>query len=274
MCDQKPVTFGGLSPCDLRRLLNAPGSAFVPSTLGPDPLPPSTCCWGKPQCQKLKVVVIAPPPWGPQPGAPSSGGCSDPTKNINAIGSRCQVPITGGAPWCARVTGLPAAVSGKVPEDVARAYPTFVPYMRVVEFNFGMNVFPEAEGKVLASIRSGCANATLKFIYRWCGPQTCNSVVLPAFEVTSNYGVNARFTVLDDVSFLSSDVCTPSAVVVQLQQWCDDGITNPRDPALAILDAPWKLESLTCLDATAFATCPGTPCFAPTTCGGGGGVLE
>lgn len=282
---QTSVPRTAFPPCALGALLNSPGSLFSPSLIGDSPLVPGpSCCPFRKRCQQLRVVFIAPPAWGPLPGAPStrwcsgSGGSDAPTSVtiINQPPAQCQVPITGGVPssWgCVKIAARPSAVQTfhDVPDEVMVAFPGFGAYMKTFLFDFSPSL-PEgcAKGRMLAFGKGGSVQATMEFKYRWCGPGSCKGVTLPQFQVLSNSGVNARFTMLDDTSFLSSDPCTPSTVVLQLQQWCCDGefpvgVSTPPTPGQGegvLTAAPtWYRAPVDCVDASTLQSCAGGACF-------------
>ena len=272
MCDatQKPLTsYSGpcTTPCGLGALLGSAATPFV----APSGDLPSTLCCRRRLCQRLKFVVICPTPWTRLPGAPPTGGCITPDNNIwkpNQTPGRCQVPITGGTPWCLQLNGspMPVNVYDQPPAEVLAAYPGFK--YRSIVFDFGSTKSGRAEGKLVAMGGGGCIQACLKFEYGWCGPAKCKDETLPQFKVTSNTGVNARFTVLDP-AFLSSDPCKESIVVVQIQQWCCDATRcrTGRAPGEEVLDAPWALAPLSCLEKKLVPSC-GPPCLASAVCPG------
>jgi hypothetical protein len=255
-----------VTPCGLGRLLGAAAQPFAP--VGPE-LPSAVCCT-RPLCGRLRFVIICPKPWTALPGATSVGSTDYMRRDWspNQTPGRGQVPITGGTPWCLQLAGSPVAVNmyDELPLVVQEAYPGFK--YRSIVFDFGTAKAGRAEGKLVAMGGGGCIQACMKFKYRWCGPFTCRGVTKPQFEVTSNTGVNARFTVLDP-SFLSSDPCTESIVVLQIQQWCCDKTRcrTARAPGQEVLDAPWSLGPLNCLEKALVPSCT-RPCLAEVECPG------
>jgi hypothetical protein len=150
--------------------------------------------------------------------------------------------------------------------EVLVAYPN--QKYRSIVFDFGPSKSGQAEGMLVAQGGGGCIQAAMKFVYRWCGPFKCRDVVKPQFEVISNSGVNARFTVLDPM-FLSSDPCTESIVVLQIQQWCCDKSrcrTGLGQGEEVLVDPPtWVKKPLTCMQRKLLPSC-GAPCLAPDPC--------
>lgn len=288
-CGRQPgVGPASLPACALSALLNSAGTIFSPSLLGPLPAPAESCCPFRKECQKLRVIIITPPAFSPIPGASSTGFCSGtglggPTSPqvINQAPGQCQPPLTSGVPasWCGvKLAARPAGVfvpHGGVPKVIRQAFPGYAKCMKTFMFDFGpwegSTPGGPVEARVLAFGLGGSVQATMLFRYRWCGPATCAEVVLPQFEVVSSSGVNARFTVLDGTSFLSDDPCTPSTVVLMLQQWCCDGDFPAEVSKTAlglgegVLTEPpaWFSAPMNCVDASTLKSCTGGPCFAP-----------
>lgn len=256
-----------VNPCTLGGLLATSATEFVAQTSTQE-LASTTCCVRR-KCQRLKFVVICPTPWTFLPGAPTTGGCSyTQSYQVNSTPGRCQPPVTGGTPWCLKLNGSPVPVNvyDIPPVEVLEAYPN--QKYRSIVFDFGPAKSGKAEGMLVAQGWGGCVQASLKFIYRWCGPYVCKDKTKPQFEVVANSGVNARFTVLDPM-FLSSDPCTESIVVVQIQQWCCDktrcrtGLGQGED---VLVQPPlWVKKPLTCMQRKLLPSC-GPPCLSPDPC--------
>ena len=222
-------------------------------------LPPITCC-AVPRCQRLRVVVVRACPWSPIPGAASNTCLGQPLNRgqANLPWPNCQVPLTSGLAFKVNLAGSPVAVPipGPPPLAIQAAYPTYVHSMRTFEFDFGMGGSREAEAKMLAIGLDGAVSASLKFRYTWCGGK-CGATVIPtSFTVTECRYDNVRFDVLDATSFLSSDPCTESYVVLEIRQYCctDDDVV-PGTGCLILTDGspceqPCKNATLPCVDRT------------------------
>ena len=255
-----------VKPCTLGGLLASSATQFVAQT--DEELPPATCCRVR-KCQRLKFVVVCPKPWTALPGATTTGSCGFDVASVpNQTPAKCQVPITGGTPWCLQLNGspIPMNVYDEPPVEVLAAYPN--QKYRSIVFDFGPSPRGQAEGTLVARGGGGCIQAAMKFAYRWCGPYVCKGKTKPQFEVLSNSGVNARFTVLSPM-FLSSDPCTESIVVIQIQQWCCDKTRcrTALGKGEEVLEAEpeWQKKPLTCLQGTLLPSCE-APCQAPKVC--------
>lgn len=251
----------------LQRLLRGPGAPFAPESVAPtlsSSLPVSSSLPCKQRNCRLRFVVICAQPWGPVPGAGSTPGCVASTGPRNQPPARCQLPITGGAPWCAALAGSPAAIPtyNDIPAAVASTYPTFVTAARTLVFNFGFqNPGHAATGTVLALGSHGKVQASLKFNYAW---KLCDTDPAAAFEVVSNKGLSARFTVVNATEFLSTSECTDSTVVLQLQQYCplpEGASATPVGPGQQLLSQPWVPAGLSSLERVVIAKpCDGADC--------------
>jgi hypothetical protein len=168
---------------------------------------------------------------------------------VNQPPAICALPLTPGTPWPLTLGGRPFAypVFDPVPVEVQAALaPTPPSAMNSIVFDFA-STDKAAEGVLLAYGAAGCVQASLRFRYRWCGPQSCGDVPLPQFEVLSCSSLNAKFTILDDTNFLSSDVCTESIVVVQVVQFCPGAEGVPAGATVG--DVPCRTGPLRSMDA-------------------------
>jgi hypothetical protein len=216
------------------------------------PPPPSTCCLVA-RCSRLRVIVVCSTPWTPVPGAPLAGDCASRSSPdvVNQPPAICALPLTPGTPWPITIGGRPFAypVFDPVPAEVQAALaPTPASAMRSLVFDFP-GTGNVGEGVLLASGAGGCVQASMKFRYRWCGPQTCGDVVLPQFEVLGCSSQNARISILDDTTYLSSDVCTESIVVVQVVQFCPALEAGAPGSGATTGDVPCRTGPLRSLDA-------------------------
>ncbi len=255
--------------CALRSLLNScSGGVFAPGPLPQGPcVPLTTPCCTRPRCQRLRVIVIYAQPWTTRPGSTPSG-CTPPMSRApNQPPARCQAPLTGGLPWTVKLAAKSGAylVYDPMPADVAATYGTYANQSQSFMFDFGTACPRAAEGTMLAYGQAGCVQASLKFVYRWCGPQTARvpcfneCVELPQFEVLDCTYKNARFDVLD--TYLSSDPCTESVVVMEIRQWCrvddPDAVIQPEDEL-----PPCNPGTLNCVEQALLKPCIG-PCKRP-----------
>jgi hypothetical protein len=263
-----------------RRQLSRPFPAPVP------PLP-TTCCWRR-ECARLRVVVLCPQPWTPIPGSSLTGanpGSSPPgtvpTHAPNQTPAWGNFPLTPGVPWKVRLAGSPSAIPvfSPLPSGVVRAFnlQTLLGSSRDAvahsDFLFDFTSLTNrqgngvAEGEMAAYGASGAApgcgrtiQASLAFRYRWCGPQVCDDVELPRFEVLSCRSRSARFTVLDDSSFISDDPCTESIVVLLVQQYCPclpeaDTTVTPLAQGQPEEECRITLDAVSCAAARVLAPC-------------------
>ena len=242
--------------------------AFVPMTVpdfreaaGTFPcIPASTCCT-VPRCQRLRVVVIRACPWSPIPGAGSNVCLDNPTtySRANQPWPSCQTPVTSGLPFKVNLAGSPVAVPlpGPPPLAIQAAYPTYASSMKTFEFDFGLGCNRQAEAKMVAIGLDGTVSASLKFVYTWCGAK-CLGVTIPtSFTVTECLYNNVRFDVLDATTFLSSDPCTESYVILEIRQYCleDEEFVPGGNGCLIMADGepctqPCKSSGLPCVDQT------------------------
>lgn len=223
------------------------GCSSKPFRLPPPPGPPppvnpcaQLCCL-RPQCQKLRVIVICSAPWTPIPGAAINPSSTEP----NQPPASHQYPVTPGLPINVRLAAKPAAVATpllgsvvakgrknwntkyNVPQALFAKYGNTLSNAKNFVFDFGVQCgkYRNAEGQLLAYGGCGKLQASLKFVYRWCGPQRCGDEVLPPFEIIGCTSKNVKFVVLGDVNdYLPKCECTNECyepiVVLGIQQYC------------------------------------------------------
>lgn len=247
--------------CNLASCLNcrSPGP-FTPGVIPVGPVPPPVSCCIRTLCQKLRVIVICPPAWERIPGV-SKAPCT--RTRVNEPPAKCQFPLTPGLAAGVKLQGTPGALPNfdPWPSDVTAAYGRWAKYAKTFMFDFGNRApaLREADAKMVAygSDRScgSCLQASLEFVYRWCGPATCGDVELPQFEIVNCTYKNVRFVVLDDTSFLSSDWCYDSTVVLMVQQWCALDMPDTTAPAPGQLapSQPCRGCALDCVTASRIA---------------------
>jgi hypothetical protein len=235
----------------------------------PTPPPaPTTCCWRQ-KCQ-LRVVVMVPCPWTPIPGSAPTGpnpGSGVPLAAApNQTPAWATYPLTPGTPYNLRLAGSPVGVPtfSPLPADVVRAFGLDTVAHRDFVFDFSgtgacrSNGAAEAELSAYgdAGVCSFTSQATLRFRYRWCGPQVCRDTTLPRFEVLSCRTRNVRFTVIDAESFISNDPCTESIVVLLVQQFCDclSDVSGPAE-GQPIQACATRFDAVSCAAKRVLAPC-------------------
>lgn len=220
--------------CANRQLGTSP-SALVTSSCGTTPLTPQpVCCW-LPLCGRLRVVVLCVPPCSAIPGVGSPppantvmGYAVTPAVAVNAPPA---TTITAGLPFGTTLCGRPAAYPSyaPLPPDLVSTYGITAGNCTQLVFDFGFNgtyvapaSYHEASGRVLALGAAGAAQASVSFTYRWCAPlRKCGAPSsAEPFEVTGCSTKGLTFVLLDGTTYLSSDACTESIVVFNLQQYC------------------------------------------------------
>lgn len=247
---------------------------FVRDPFVPKPPTDPCCIW--PKCQKLHVIVLCLDPWTAIPGADRT---PDVTK-VNQPPANSQFPVTPGLPINLRIAarpptvarplaaaapavtptgwnkkyGVPAALYAKYGEALANAK-TFL-------FDFGTkHTVRTGEGQLLAYGRGGAIQASLDFVYRWCGSQKCAGVTLPPLEITGCTSINAKFVVLGNIEdFLQTEpdasLCSESFVVFGLQQYCCETYKDQVDGVDQVL-APYNCVKcpLPCVERRILGAC-------------------
>ena len=181
------------------------------------------CTAYKRVCQKLKVVVICTAPWSSPPGTST---ISPPASLPNMPPSSALISLGVVRPL--QLSGTPTAIqSFDIPLEVTAAFPGGKKSALLYDFGSAALTSGVASAKILARSKGTCTTASLEFIYRWCGQANCLGVVEPRFEVVKNTSYGLRFTVLDDVSYISSNPCLESVVVLGVEQFCPcDGVAS------------------------------------------------
>lgn len=271
---------GSYTACNLSRTLRTCDAPFSPVTL-PGPTTSTTPCCTVPVSHKLRVYVLGVTPWskipgaGTNPGCPSACGPSSAAATIpNQPPSQCQIPITPGMPYCAKLgtlgNGIPyfAPMSAQVKADFPGKY-----NVNQFLFNFGFRSpeFRTGAGSLLAFGQKGGAQAQLDFTYSWLGAvgsaPACSDdagacfgpLTTAVFTVTGCTTKNLRFTVL--ATYMSSDPCVESEVVVMVQQYQTvmDADTVPGVGEVNQLSDPCSYGQMTCLVSAPFKKCT-RPC--------------
>lgn len=185
------------------------------------------------RCRKLHVIVICMQPWEAIPGATPN---PKPAK-VNQPPAVAQVPISGGLPINLRLAAKPvtvprplmAAETVALPEALYNKYgEAALSRAQIFSFEFAKRgiMNGEANGQIVAmGGKAGSIQASVDFVYRWCGPKVCKDELLPVFDITDCSSINARFVVLGDVdeflpTFEDASMCSDAFVVLGLQQWC------------------------------------------------------
>ena len=221
-------------PCSCAR--NCPCYCLRSTNPDPPPLPaptPTVIC--RPLCQRIRFVVLCLAPYAAIPGiAPNDPVVpgEDPELPPPAGG---MVPISAGMPWSIRIAGskasTPVYTTTDLPETLYNIFGrSAVAKSKSIVFDFSVRPSLErvGEGRIVAVANKNCAQASLKFRYTWCSapvtttPPTCCPPNLPRFEIIGCLYQGMRFLVLDDTTFISSNPCQESVVVLGVQQWCGD----------------------------------------------------
>lgn len=196
----------------------------------------ASCCCPvyKRKCQQLRVVVITTGLWD-QPIVPPAAGLG----YGGTSGSRPNCPpnaclLSPGLARQAQISGPGAVPSSYIPDEVLVNYPVGRKTALVYDFGSKALYKGEAQGKLLARSAGTCTSASLDFTYTWCGQGcaasgTCDTCKVPPacaaaklrFEVTKCTYNGIKFQVLE--TFISSNPCLESVVVVSLQQYCPPG---------------------------------------------------
>ncbi len=212
-----PVLFHFLTMSCCARSLEFPP---VPS----DTLPTPLCCtaWNR-KCQKLRVVVITTKLWETRPVMP---------------GFVLPWTVSPGIVGDVRIGGPGAYPSAYVPSYLNSVFP--VGKKTALVYDFGSTPSGVSSAKIMASSPGGCADASLQFTYSWCGSADCNGEYQPRFVVEKCTFNGLKFYVLDGESYISTDPCTESVVVLALQQYCPDPL-EPYESCDGSLDGcDWK----------------------------------
>lgn len=269
------TTLGSACAC-AKKSCGSVGTPFDPAVCAPVAVltePTTTCCL-VPLCGRLRVVILCQRPCSPIPGYEVSSntlfGCRVANSGPPGINAPPATPITAGVPYALTLAGRPSAYAdfGPLPEALASAFGRAnIARATSLVFDFGsagaVNTgwYKEAQGRVLAVGAAGAAQASLNFVYRWCAPlKTCNrDATVPAFQVVDCTSRGLTFVVLDDTSYLSTDPCTESIVVLNVQQYCPEpldstpatvGVTSP------CVACPRPLQISDLVPMKKCATCP------------------
>jgi hypothetical protein len=203
-----------------------------------DPAPFDPTCDYFPVCGRLNVVVLCVAPGQPIPGVLFA--VEPPVVNAPPV-----TTISAGMPFgvqlAGRPVGIPTSVNALPDTEVVRAlkvrFGLVAKDAPVITFNLpGTNVpgacYKEGAGTVYAYAnpggtaggRPGGAQASLSFIYRWCAPLLgcagASTADVPVFEVTGCTSKGITLINLDSSSFLSTNRCQESYVVLLVQQSC------------------------------------------------------
>jgi hypothetical protein len=238
---------GQFLPNDPGNTCAAPASALVTT--------PSKCCL-LPVCGRLRLVVLCLSPCSPLPTttAPVSGSVvTGVGATVAAVGVN-QPPattITAGMPFGVVISGRPAAYLDPVPvpqsvraalgRAAAKGATSLVYDFGSIGAVSACGSYKCAEGKVMALGAKGAAQASLAFKFRFCAPlQKCGKLLTgdgapPVFEVVDCSSKGMTFVVVDSTTFLSTDPCTESLVIVNLQQYCPGPLYVPATPPTV----PW-----------------------------------
>jgi hypothetical protein len=256
-------------------------------TLGPAP----TCCL-LPVCGRLRVVVLAMAPYSPIPttAGPVAGSVLGPSclgaAPTAAINAPPLTTITAGLPCEVALAGRPGAVLDPrpLPPAVVAALGPSAATAGITSllFDFGTagaynrkcgQGSKEASGRVLALGRQGAVQASLLFTYRWCSPLTpCTSALaasacepvpetVDAFKIDGCTAKGMIFTPVDVTTFLSTDPCTESLVILNLQQYCcqpDPSLPGGATPATITGCCIAPLAPIDVQPMLACASCPDT----------------
>jgi len=96
------------------------------------------------------------------------------------------------------------------------------------------------EGNIIARACGNAAQASLSFVYKWCGPGALDD----RFTVSACTFNGLRFTVIDDTTWISEIDCQDSIVVLGVEQFC--GATQD-----SIGDAGCRYQSFPCISKPA-----------------------
>jgi hypothetical protein len=178
-------------------------SLEYPPTSGTTTTATSCCTPYTRKCQKLRIVVITTKPWETRPLVPGRPASCTISPGVTA-------PVT--------LSGRSAFPVFTVPSYIAEAFP--VGNRQSLLYDFGNTLSGTASSNIVAKTQGGCAQASLEFTYNWCGSTDCNGNAVPGFVITKCTYSGLKFGVLDNVSFISSDPCKESVVVLELHQYC------------------------------------------------------
>ena len=165
---------------------------------------------------------------------------------------------TAGIPFGLSFAGRPAAypVFTPLPVEITRRFGKYSHTASSLVFDFGAAAtydrcgYMKGEGIVLAAGAAGGAQASMKFTYKWSRFPQCKPVDTPSFTIDACTTKGLVFVVLDDVSYLSTDPCTESIIVLNCQQYC---VTPDSTPSTLV----------TCCTGTGSAGCCGRTCDLP-----------
>lgn len=187
----------------------------------------ASCCFMA-KSPRLRVVILCTPPCVRIPGYVSP-----------AVGAVVNGPpltsITAGTAFGLTFAGRPAAypVFSELPVDVTRRFGKYAHAASSLLFDFGAAAlvdkcgFMKGNGVVLGVGGKGAAQTSLAFTYRWSRFPQCKTVLQPTFETTGCTTKGLVFAILDDTTYLSTDPCVESIVVLNCQQYCPSPDSTP-----------------------------------------------
>jgi hypothetical protein len=169
------------------------------------------CPPGKVLCNRLKLIVLWTTPWSKplvQPQAASSAINCPPAAGLVSRGLVRPASVCGSA-GAVRIAEVPAPIKARWPRASAR----------VLQYDFHAT-----DSNAVATVDAttgACTSATLEFCYSWCGDAlACDGSLLPRFKVLRATHEGISFSVVDDTTYVSTNPCEESWVVLQLQQDC------------------------------------------------------
>jgi hypothetical protein len=192
---------------------NRPTQPLVPPPINtPDIC--TQCPPGKVLCNRLKIIVLCTSPWSkplipvPRPRYATSAVNCPPASGLVSRGMVQPTRLCGTGAF--PTTDVPAAIKSRWPSAHAR----------VLQYDFHAS-----DGRAVASVEAStdalCSSASLQFCYSWCGDALdCSGTLLPRFKVLRSAHEGIALSIVDDVTYLSTDPCDESWVVLQLQQDC------------------------------------------------------
>lgn len=240
------------------------------------------CCL-MPICGRLRVLVLTLPPCSALPT--TSGVAPGSLLGLSVTGPAAAVvngppltTITAGLPYEVAVAGRPVASVdvSPLPPAVVTALGSAVhtacltsllfDFGSAGAYNVGCRSTKCAEGKVVALGKQGAGQASLTFKYRWCSPLTkCGAAAdntLVPFEVVDCSAKGLTFVVVDATSFLSTNPCTESLVILNLQQYCPGPLLVPATPATVPACCLRPLQPSETTAMLACSSCP-APSWGP-----------
>ncbi len=180
----------------------------------------TSCCFMA-QSPKLRVLIMCCTPCSPIPGyrAPEF----PPVINAPPL-----TTTTAGIPFGLSFAGRPGAYPdfGALPQAVIQRYGKAALTASSLTFDFGVagtverRGFMKGKGLLLAAGAGGAAQASTAFTYRWSRFPQCKDVCLSTFNIEGCTAKGLAFTVLDDSTYLSSNPCVPSIIILNCQQYC------------------------------------------------------